>query len=212
MRTDELIEMLGTNVEPVKSDRLRSALLAALAAGGAVAACLMVAALGLPAGAPDAEQIALTAAALVFTLGLVAAGASFLIRAARPGTPADKPLVVVGLLFIAVIAAGIAALLAHPVAWRGMVFGNQWTTCLFCIPLFAIAPFAALIWALRYGAPTNLVRTGAVAGLVAGASGAAVMAFHHAGGSIPFIALWYGGPIIMCALAGAALGPRLLRW
>jgi hypothetical protein len=53
---------------------------------------------------------------------------------------------------------------------------------------------------------------GAVAGLVAGALGAAIMTFHHTGGSIPFIALWYGGPIVLCALAGAALGPRLLRW
>ena len=65
---------------------------------------------------------------------------------------------------------------------------------------------------LREGAPTNLMRTGAIAGLVAGALGAAVFAFHHPGGSVPFIALWYGGSILLCALVGAILGPRLLRW
>jgi hypothetical protein len=70
----------------------------------------------------------------------------------------------------------------------------------------------SLIWALRKGAPTNLMRTGAIAGLVAGALGAAVFAFHHPGGSIPFIALWYGGSILLCALVGAILGSRLLRW
>jgi len=59
-----------------------------------------------------------------------------------------------------------------------MIFGPQWAACLICIPLFAVAPFASLIWALRKGAPTNLMRTGAIAGLVAGALGAAVFAFH----------------------------------
>jgi hypothetical protein len=49
-----------------------------------------------------------------------------------------------------------------------MVFGPQWAACLICIPLFAAVPFASLIWALRKGAPTNLTRTGAIAGLVAG--------------------------------------------
>jgi hypothetical protein len=29
---------------------------------------------------------------------------------------------------------------------------------------------------------------------------------------LPFIAVWYSGTIVLCTLAGAALGPRLLRW
>src|ERR1700722_11909331 len=61
----------------------------------------------------------------------------------------------------------------------------------------------------RKEAPTNLRRTGAVAGLVAGALGAAVFAVHHPGGTIPFIALWYGGSILLCTLFGAIIGPRL---
>jgi hypothetical protein len=93
-----------------------------------------------------------------------------------------------------------------------MFFGPQWEACLICVPLFAVAPFASLIWALRKEAPTNLTWTGAVAGLVAGALSAAVFALHHPSGSVPFIMLWYGGPIVVCALIGAVLGPRLLRW
>jgi DNA-binding XRE family transcriptional regulator len=30
--------------------------------------------------------------------------------------------------------------------------------------------------------------------------------------SLPFVAVWYGGTIALCTLAGARLGPRLLRW
>jgi hypothetical protein len=29
---------------------------------------------------------------------------------------------------------------------------------------------------------------------------------------LPFFAVWYCGTILLCTLAGAALGPRLLRW
>lgn len=213
MKTDELIDMLGTNIEPVKAGQLRTTLFAALAVGTAVALCLVVAIFGMPGEALGRAYLGLTALALTFTLGLVAAGASFLIKAARPGQPGRRPLVVIGLLFLALISACMIALVfAHPAAWSGMVFGPQWEACLICVPLFAVAPFASLVWALRKEAPTNLTWTGAVAGLVAGALSAAVFALHHPSGSIPFIMLWYGGPIVICALIGAMLGPRLLRW
>jgi len=90
--------------------------------------------------------------------------------------------------------------------------GTHWALCLYCIPLFAVIPFAVLIWALRQGAPTNLSRTGAIAGLVAGALGAAAYALHCPDDSIPFIAVWYGVSIAACAFVGAQIGPRLLRW
>ena len=209
MKTDELINMLGTNLEPVKGGDLRNTLMIALAVGAALASCLMLAIFGVPAGG----VVGLKILTLAFALGLVVAGARFLIGSARPVEPGRKPLIVIGVLFCALILAGGTALvLAHPAAWSGMIFGSQWVACLVCIPLFAAAPFASLIWALRKGAPTNLMRTGAIAGLVAGALGAAVFAFHHPGGAIPFIALWYGGSILLCAVVGAILGSRLLRW
>ncbi len=213
MKTDELIDMLSTNVEPVKGAEPRNLLMIALAVGAVAALCLMLALFGVPANALDGEYFGLKALALAVTLGLVAAGTRFLIKSARPGEPGRKPLLLIGLLLVAILLAGVVALLlAHPAAWSGMIFGPQWAACLICIPLFAIAPFASLVWALRKEAPTNLARTGAIAGLVAGALGAAVFALHHPGGSIPFLVLWYGGPIVLCALAGAILGPRLLRW
>jgi hypothetical protein len=213
MKTDELINLLGTNLEAVKGGELRKALLIALAVGAAAASCLMLAMFGLPAAGLGGNYSGPKVLALAFTLGLVFAGASFLIESARPGEPGRKPLILISASFFALISAGGAALvLARPAAWSGMIFGPQWAACLICIPLFAVAPFASLIWALRKGAPTNLMRTGAIAGLVAGALGAAVFAFHHPGGSIPFIALWYGGSILLCALVGAILGSRLLRW
>jgi hypothetical protein len=213
MKTDELINMLGTNVEPVKDGELRNALTIALAIGAVAALCLMLAIFGVPADALGGEYLGLKVLAVAFTLALAVVGAGFLMRAARPGQPGRKPLILIGLLFFAILSAGIVALaLAPPAAWGGMLFGPRWAACLICIPLFAVAPFVLLVWALRKGAPTHLTRTGSVAGLVAGALGAAAFAFHHPGGSIPFIVLWYGGSIVLCALAGAILGPRILRW
>jgi hypothetical protein len=93
-----------------------------------------------------------------------------------------------------------------------MVVGDQWLECLVSIPVIAVVPFAAVVWAVRRLAPTSLERAGALAGLVAGGVSAAGYALHCTDDSLPFIALWYGGALILCALAGAMLGPRLLRW
>jgi hypothetical protein len=213
MKTDDLIEALAANIEPIKGGELRNTVMIALAIGAAAAFCLVLAMFGLPAASPTGAFFGPRLLALAFTLGLVAAGAGLLIRSARPGEPGRKLLVLIGLLFLAIFLAALVTLLVtHPAAWGGMVFGPQWAACLVCIPLFAVAPFASLVWALRRGAPTNLMRTGAIAGLVAGALGAVVFAFHHSGGSVPFIAFWYAGPILVCAVVGAILGPRLLRW
>jgi len=213
MKTEELIRMLGTNVEPVKGGQVRIALMVALAVGVVAAICVMLAIFGVPSRLFVGEDLGAQLVALAFAVGLIGTGGAFLLKAARPGGAGQRPLKVIGLLFAVLVAAGLLALVfAHPAAWIGMAFGPQWAACLVCIPLFAVGPFASLIWALRRGAPTNLTRVGAVAGLVAGAVGAAVLAIHYPGGSIPFVVLWFGGPILLCALAGAVLGPRLLRW
>jgi hypothetical protein len=61
-------------------------------------------------------------------------------------------------------------------------------------------------------APTDLRRTGALVGLIAGSVSATAYALHCVDDSLPFVALWYGGTIFLCTLAGVVLGPRLLRW
>lgn len=213
MNTDDLVKLLATDVEPVTGREPSNRIAIALTGGAVAAFCLMLSIFGVPTDTLHWETFAPRSLALAFALGLAAAGATFLIRSSRPGEPRRGPLLLAGLLFAAVFSAGtIAFIVADPAARTGMLLGPQWVACLIYIPLFAVAPFVSLIWALRKGAPTNLVRTGATAGLVAGALGAAVCAFHHPGDSTLFIALWYGGPILLCAFAGALLGPRLLRW
>lgn len=213
MKTNDLIDMLGTNVEPVADGARREALLAALGLGAATALCLIFAIFGVPGEAFGGNFLGLTILTLAYMLGLAAVGARFLSMAARPGNAGRGALAVVGLLLLVLAAVAVFALsLTPPSGWRAMIFGPQWGACLVCIPLAAIIPFSSLVWYLRNQAPTRLRLTGAVAGLVAGAIGATAVALHHPGGSLPFVALWFGGPVILCALIGAILGPRLLRW
>jgi hypothetical protein len=212
MKTDQLINLLSTNLEPVKRGETQKTLTWTILAGGLAAVCLMLATVGLrPGGGWFLSGYLLLK--LLFMLILIGAGAALLAKLVSPGQDVRKPYTIILLAFLAIGSAGVCALLLGPPAARDqMMMGSQWVTCAFCIPLFAIVPFAALIWALRRGAPTNLRRTGAVAGLVAGALGAVAYAFHCPDDSIPFIALWYGGMVALCALLGAIIGPRLLRW
>ena len=213
MKTDQLIDLLSTNVEPVKSGHLKRTLVFALLIGGVAAFCLMLTTVGLRSQVTDKLHPGYLALKLFFTISLVGLGAMLLVRLMRPGQGGRKQFGLALLPFLMVAGAGIIALaFGEPMAWGRMLFGMHWVTCLLCIPLFAVVPFAALIWALRRGAPTNLTRTGAIAGLVAGALGATAYAFHCPDDSVPFIAIWYGTLVAFCGVIGAILGPRLLRW
>jgi hypothetical protein len=213
MKTDQLIDMLSTNVEPVKSGQIWKPLIWALAIGGAASFCVMLATVGLRTDAAGGVHIGFLALKLLFMLSVISTGTALLMKLIRPGQEARKLFRFLFLPFLVAGFVGAVALALEPsAAWHPMILGTQWVTCLYCIPLFAIVPFSALIWALRKGAPTNLNRTGAIAGLVAGGVGATAYAFHCPDDSLPFIAVWYGAMILVCAWIGARLGPRLLRW
>jgi hypothetical protein len=79
-------------------------------------------------------------------------------------------------------------------------------------PFFATIPMTLLMWALRRGAPTSPARCGAIAGIVAGAIGTVAYAFSCRSDSVPFVAIWYGAGITLCAFFGTQVGSRLLRW
>ncbi|WP_299110054.1 NrsF family protein [uncultured Bradyrhizobium sp.] len=85
MKTNDLIDMLGTNVEPVAGGERRQALLAALGLGAAAALCLIFAIFGVPGEAFGGNFLGLTILTLAYMLGLAAVGARFLSMAARPG-------------------------------------------------------------------------------------------------------------------------------
>jgi hypothetical protein len=212
MRTDELIAMLSTNVERVDRRNFGRMVIAAVAVGGAAALVAMFFALGVRT---DLTAGPLTSLVLkvVFTLWVVLLASISLTRHARPGGERKTPIGLAALPFIAIMLLAAVSLASAPSSyWERMVVGDKWLECLLSIPLIAVVPFAVIVWAVRQAAPTDLVRAGALAGLAAGGVSATAYALHCTDDSLPFVAVWYGGTIALCTLAGASLGPRLLRW
>lgn len=213
MTTDQLISLLAADLKPVDPRRILRAVIVALAIGTAAAFGVMLLIFGIGLEMPGARDPDFLVIKLLFAFAVVVTGAVFLPRLARPGveTHGSPALLFAPFAVIAAVAA-VALGSAHFSTWTGMIVGEDSLTCLLSIPLLAVLPFTALIWALSIGAPTDRTCAGEIAGLVAGGLGALACAFPCADGSLPSIALWYAFPIGICATVGAKLGPSLLRW
>lgn len=213
MKTDDLVELLSRNLEPVD----RSAVLRTpcFAVGIGIVAALGIAFFGLGVRSDFATTRALIflAMKLAFAIGIVSLAMVYLIRLTRPGGERKtSPFLIMTPFLVIALLAAVSLGSAPRAHWDRMIMGDEWLECLLSVPIIAIVPFAGSIWAVRKGAPTNLVRAGALAGLIAGAISAIGYALHCTEDSIPFIAVWYGGTIVLCTLGGAVLAPRLLRW
>lgn len=214
MKSDELIIMLSTNVEPVDRGKLARGLGIAMAVGGAGALVVALLALGVRTDFRSPGAMTFLAVKLVFAVAVFVVSSVFLFRLARPGGergthPALALAPFVGIMLLAALSLANAPS-AH---WEAMIMGDRWLRCLVSIPIIATVPFVAIVWAVRrFASPTDLVRAGAFTGLAAGGVSAIGYALHCTDDSLPFIALWYGGTIALCTFAGAILGPRLLRW
>lgn len=215
MTTDQLINLLAADLAPADPRCIKRALAIALAVGAAAAFGMMLLLIGARVPKFGSESSSLLGVKLLFTSGVVAA--ALLPRIARPGAETRGLFVLVSIPFVAMTALALAALAsARWHAWGTIIIGNAWPTCLFLIPLLAIAPFVAVVLALRTGAPTDETRAGMAAGLVAGGLGATACSLlctlPCTENSLPAIAAWYGLAIGICAMVGAKLGPSLLRW
>ena len=213
MKTDDLVEILSTNLEAVDWREVSRTILAA-AGLGALAALAVVMLLFGPRDVSDLRAWIFVAVKFAFTGAIVAVSLAYLVKIARPGGERHVSMVLIATPFaVAVVALAVSLALAPLPDWRAMIFGRHWLPCVACIPLNAILPLAAIIFAMRQLAlPTHLARAGAFAGLTAGGVSAFVYALHCTDDSLPFVALWYGLTIALCAVVGAFLGPPLLRW
>ncbi len=213
MRTDHLIAMLSTNVEAVDQRHMWCTFGRAVvfASAAAVAAGLIM--LGCRADVGDDGVLGFLVIKVTFAMTVAALALFHLIGAMLPGDRRRGSVAFVLLPFAGIVGlASISLDNAAAAPWQMMFMGDAWLECLLSIPIIAVVPFALVIWAVRQAAPTHLRRAGGLAGLVAGGLSAAGYALHCTVDSLPFVAIWYGGTMVLCTLAGVALGPRLLRW
>jgi hypothetical protein len=208
MKTADLVALLSTSPEPLDRSLVVRTLCLALAASSIVALGITLIGLGVRSDLMTARALIFIVIKLVFAIGIVGLALTYLTRLARPGAQRKTSSFLIAMPFLIIVV--LAAISLGP--WDAMIAGDEWLECLLSIPIIAIFPFAISIWAVRRAAPTNLVRTGAFAGLIAGGVSAMAYTLHCTDDSLPFVAVWCGGTIVLCTLAGAALGPRLLRW
>lgn len=210
MKTDELIAALAADHVVDAGFAPRALRRGAVAV--AASAALFYALFGLRGGLASPPVMAATAMKLVYTLSIALSATVVAARLARPGgarRAALAPLLVPALALAALVAFDLSR---HGAAdWTTRLLGQ---TSLVCSPLIvslSLLPLAALVSAMRSGAPERLRLAGALAGCAAAGLGASVYALHCADDSPLFVAAWYSLAVLLVAAGGAACA-RLLRW
>ena len=213
MKTEELVRVLAAGVAPVPAGAVGRRFAVAMGWGLTGAVLLLIAALGVRGDLAQAAGEWMFWVKPAFTAGLALAGLIAAERLARPGMR-------LGLVWLALampvlvlwLVAAVMLINAAPADRADLILGDTWKECPFNIAFISLPLFAAALWAIKGLAPTRLELAGASAGLLAGALGALVYALHCTESTAPFLAVWYVVGISIPTLAGAVLGPRVLRW
>lgn len=146
----------------------------------------------------------------VFCIGVVAAALAILQKLSLPGRAVTSGLIAIP--FLTVIALAGHELIERYVTGLSHSADHTWLECLWQIPALALPALVILGLVVRRLAPTDLNRTGAYLGLLAGGIGATGYAFHCHHDSVLFVGIAYSLAIIEMALLGALVGPYVLRW
>jgi hypothetical protein len=213
VKTDELIAMLARGADPVVPGAAQYRFVAALGWGAFGTTLLMALMLGVRADLADAARLPMFWVKLAFPAALSAGALVAVLRLSRPGARLGRAPAAIAAPVVAMWLLAAAALLGAAPAERGeLILGFSAASCPFVIALLSLPLFVATLWAVKGLAPTRLALAGGAAGLLAGAGGALVYALYCPEMAAPFIGIWYLLGMLIPAAAGAALGPRLLRW
>src|SRR5262249_51649396 len=97
MKTDDLIAMLGTNVEPVGHRQVSRTGRIGMGIGVAAALGFALLMLGIRTGLDDVGAWIFMGLKLAFATGIVAVSSVYLMKVARPGGEQKAPIIVVAL-------------------------------------------------------------------------------------------------------------------
>jgi hypothetical protein len=213
MNTDALIDRLSQDAKPVRAGAVLRRLSLGLAAGSAVSFALMALWLGIR---PDLMSAIGTGAywmKFFYTLLFAIFGFWTVERLSRPGAAARPQMIFEALPFALLASSAAMRLMMAPAEARmPMLMGSSHQVCPWRIAILALPIFVGVLWSLRGLAPTRPWGAGAAAGLLAGAAGAFIYAFHCNESAAAFVALWYTIGIVAVGALGALLGRILLRW
>ncbi len=213
MKTDELITLLAHDTTPAKRGMLPMRLVLVALLGAVAAFAILVPWLGIRPDLAEAVGGMTFWMKAIYTFGLGLAGFALVERLSRPGAKGLVGWILVGVFAIVIVGIAISQLMSTPPDQMRVAFmGSSWDKCPWRILVLSIPGLAVILWTMRRFAPTRLALAGAAAGLFAGGIAATVYGLHCQEIAAPFVALWYSFGVILSAIAGAIVGPRVLRW
>lgn len=213
MKTDDLIHLLVADTLPVPRHAAMRRLALSLLVAVPVSLLLMASTLGVNPLLSDYLLLPMFWLKFGAPVVMAVAGLVLVARLGRPGMATGGAWVFWCLPVLVIFAVGGWVLLRAPVGVEvELVLGRTWRVCAENILVLSLPAFLGGIWVLKGLAPVRLVFSGAGAGALGGAVGAAVYALHCPELAAPFIAVWYVIGILLAVLGGALVGPRLLRW
>jgi hypothetical protein len=213
MQTADLIGRLAVELRPTPQRATWKSLIPALSVGLVVALGAAWVSFGL---GKDFVSMLLTSSLWMkwaYALGVSAAAFSLCARLARPeAAPGALPFLL-GVPFLVLGAIALIEIAGVPVdERRALWLGRTALTCPSIIGALAIPIFVAALWALRTLAPTRQRLAGFSAGCLAGAAAAGLYALHCNETAAAFVVSWYTAGILLPALVGVLIGPRVLHW
>lgn len=211
MRTEQLVDLLARQAGPAPSKVVETRLALAAGTGALASAGLALGTLGLnPALADMGFALAVK---LAYVMGVLFSAAWLADRVSRPGAPWRRAArALAGVVLAMSVLAALSWATAAGSDRVGLLLGRSWTSCPWRVTALSAPALVALLWALRGLAPTRPRLAGCVAGLFAGSLGALGYALHCPELSPVFVLVWYSLGILVPALAGALVGPWVLRW
>lgn len=212
MKTDDLIRALAADRKPAGPPPGRALAIAA-ACGFAVSALLFSVWVGLRPNLGNAMMSLPFMLKPIEMFVLVAASAAIVLRLAKPGQSSRGAVLAAAIAPAIMIAALAVELMSVPRSeWAIRLAGVHWYVCVMNMVLLALPMLAAILFGLRYGAPTRPALAGAAAGLLSGALSATLYISHCPDDSPIFVAAWFTLAIAIATGIGALAGTRILRW
>ncbi len=210
--TDNLIDSLVGDLDPVRPMRVWSGL--ALFGAAVLATVVMVAAVyGLRGDIAVGrfEPLFLFSNGLFLLLGIASALTVISMSMPQVGSHHQGWKWAAATTCLLPVTAAIA-LISRTAPMPAQWVSHEESSCLAAGVGLGLLTAVMLVAWLRRGAPIRPERAGLLVGIAAGSIGILAAAIHCPSNSVYHIGLWHTAPILISALIGWLLVPRLIRW
>jgi len=209
---DTMVDALAADLRPVRPMRFAEGM-ALVGAAGAVTMLMVAGTLGWRSDvvAGQFHAVWLFANGLFLVLGLASASTVVAMASPRVGQGLH------GWKWAAAAAVLLPATALILLAARTISAPAEWISPIdrYCLAMglgLGLLTATALTWWLRRGAPASPNRAGLLVGIASGSIGTLALGFSCSFDGLYHVGVWHSAPILVGALLGRLIIPRLVRW